>query len=120
MPDIRFSSELVDQLICPVCKSSLQFSGEELRCQNCDSRYPILDSMPVIINEGNSIFSISDYLDRNETTYKDSSHLRELLLDREKLLAFRKSSLEKATDFDINRVVNEYENVFAEVAKTGD
>lgn len=48
------------------------------------------------------------------------SRLRELLLDREKLLAFRKSSLEKATDFDINRVVDEYEKVFAEVAKTGD
>lgn len=48
------------------------------------------------------------------------SRLRELLLDREKLLAFRKSSLEKAAGFDINRVVDEYEKVFAEVIKTGE
>ncbi len=53
-------------------------------------------------------------------TNQFAGHLRELLLDREKLLAFRKASLEKAADFDINRVVDEYEKVFAEVAKTGD
>lgn len=44
------------------------------------------------------------------------SHLRELLLDREKLLAFRKSSLEKSANFDINRVADEYEKVFAKAA----
>jgi len=48
-----------------------------------------------------------------------AARLRELLLDREKLLAFRKSSLVKAGDFDINRVVDAYEKVFVEVLKTG-
>jgi len=46
-------------------------------------------------------------------------YLRELLLDRERLLAFRRSGLKKATVFDINRVADEYEKVFAEVTKTG-
>ncbi len=45
------------------------------------------------------------------------NRLRELLLDREKLPAFRKASLEKAADFDINRVVDQYENVFAALAR---
>jgi glycosyltransferase involved in cell wall biosynthesis len=45
--------------------------------------------------------------------------IRELLLDHEKLLAFRKSSLEKAKEFDINRVADEYEKLFAQVLKTG-
>ena len=48
-----------------------------------------------------------------------ASRLRELLPDREKLLAFRKASLEKASDFDIHRVVDAYEKVFDEVLKMG-
>jgi glycosyltransferase involved in cell wall biosynthesis len=47
------------------------------------------------------------------------ARLRELLLDQEKLLAFRRSSLEKARDFDINRVADAYEKVFTKVLKTG-
>ena len=47
------------------------------------------------------------------------SRLRELLLDQERLLAFRRSSLVKAMAFDINRIVDEYEKIFAEATKTG-
>jgi glycosyltransferase involved in cell wall biosynthesis len=46
-----------------------------------------------------------------------ADRLRELILDREKLLAFRRSSLEKAKEFDIDRVVDSYEQVFADALK---
>jgi len=57
------------------------------------------------------------YLIEVGDTRQFARHLRELLSDRERLLAFRRSSLEKATTFDINRVADEYEKVFAKIPK---
>jgi len=57
------------------------------------------------------------YLNKVGDTAQFVSRLRELLLNRELLLAFRKFSLEKAREFDINWVADEYEKVFAEVKR---
>jgi len=51
--------ELVDILVCPVCKGELQLSVEEeneteivtgsLHCPKCDVRYPIVDTIPNLL-----------------------------------------------------------------------
>lgn len=51
--------ELVDILVCPVCKGELQLSVEEeneteivtgsLHCPRCDVRYPIVDTIPNLL-----------------------------------------------------------------------
>lgn len=47
------------------------------------------------------------------------ARLKELLMDHQKLLSFRRCSLEKAKEFDINRVADGYEKLFAEILKMG-
>ncbi len=50
-------------LCCPNCRNPLAQEGENLRCSNpgCGRIYPIVGGIPVLINEENSLFSISDY-----------------------------------------------------------
>lgn len=79
MQEIRFSAEFVDAMICPVCKSHVQLLNDEFICQGCGIRYPVVDGIPVIINGQNSIFSVSDYLDHKETTYRRSNGLQEIV-----------------------------------------
>ncbi|MFT3892196.1 MAG: glycosyltransferase family 4 protein [Anaerolineales bacterium] len=59
------------------------------------------------------------YMEEVGNTDRFVVRLRELLLDREKLLDFRRASLEKAREFDINRVVDAYEKVFTKVLSVG-
>ena len=51
--------DLMDILVCPVCKGELQLSIEEenenevvtgtLHCTKCDVRYPIVDTIPNLL-----------------------------------------------------------------------
>ncbi len=51
--------DLMDILVCPMCKGELQFSIEEenenevvtgtLYCAKCDVRYPIVDTIPNLL-----------------------------------------------------------------------
>jgi len=51
--------ELMDILVCPVCKGGLELSVEEeneqdivtgsLYCPKCDARYPIVDTIPNLL-----------------------------------------------------------------------
>jgi len=51
--------ELMDILVCPVCKGELELSvGEEngqevvtgsLYCRKCDEHYPIVDTIPYLL-----------------------------------------------------------------------
>jgi uncharacterized protein YbaR (Trm112 family)/SAM-dependent methyltransferase len=61
---MKLSPELQTQLCCPVCRSSLQLNGDQLRCldPNCGKTYPIVDGIPVLINDAESLFSIEDVL----------------------------------------------------------
>jgi len=51
--------ELMDILVCPVCKGKLELTVDEedeaevvsgsLYCQECDERYPIVDTIPNLL-----------------------------------------------------------------------
>jgi len=51
--------ELMDILVCPVCKGELELSVEEesekeivtgaLHCPKCNERYPIVDAIPNLL-----------------------------------------------------------------------
>jgi glycosyltransferase involved in cell wall biosynthesis len=55
------------------------------------------------------------YLIENAVGDGFSEPLRDLLSSPEKLLAFRKASIEKASQFDIRRIVNSYDKLFNEI-----
>jgi SAM-dependent methyltransferase len=57
---------------CPVCRSDLADDGVSLRCLSpaCGRRFPIIDGVPVLINDAASVFSTQDYEEGRGTTYR--------------------------------------------------
>ncbi len=60
------------ELCCPVCKSKLAGEADRLNCSNltCKASFPVVNGIPVLINEQRSIFSISDFTGQKSTTFK--------------------------------------------------
>jgi hypothetical protein len=48
---MTLSRELLDILVCPQCKGSLLYRGEQklLICESCRLAYPIRDGIPVML-----------------------------------------------------------------------
>ena len=55
---------------CPLCMARIQRVDEEMLCDDtaCGGRFPIIDGVPVLLNEAESVFSIGDYISRRATT----------------------------------------------------
>jgi len=74
---------VLDMLRCPLCMARLQRVEEGLRCvgSTCSGRFPIVDGVPVLLNESESVFSVADYLARCATTVveNETSRLSSLL-----------------------------------------
>jgi uncharacterized protein YbaR (Trm112 family) len=62
------------ELCCPICKLKLSGDGEnnKLSCSNpgCNVSFPLVNGIPVLINEQRSVFSISDFTAQKSTTFK--------------------------------------------------
>jgi uncharacterized protein YbaR (Trm112 family) len=45
------SQELLDILVCPVCKKALLLkeTGESLKCSQCRRVYPVRDDIPIML-----------------------------------------------------------------------
>jgi SAM-dependent methyltransferase len=67
---MRLSSEIQAKLRCPATNSKLLANGSYLESTldpNC--RYPIIDGIPILIDDRKSIFAIADFIDRKSTTF---------------------------------------------------
>lgn len=55
--------EMHDHLICPVCQNKLIFNDKHIRCTyiDCGIEFPIINEIPILINENTSIFSFKNY-----------------------------------------------------------
>lgn len=55
---------------CPRCRSTLAPAGDRLECADsaCGGSFPVIDGIPVMINEDNSVFALQDFEARQETT----------------------------------------------------
>ena len=65
-------SEDIEKLFCcPVCKSKIERNGEQFFCVStkCGKHYPVIDGIPILINEDASVFLISDFVSRRQTTF---------------------------------------------------
>lgn len=72
---LRLSEETQELLRCPICSSRLELSDCQLKCTSdgCQTCFPIVDTIPVLINDEASVFSIADYLNVDNTTLKPKS-----------------------------------------------
>jgi hypothetical protein len=50
-PTMAVSTELLELLVCPMCKSPLELLQDDkaLRCDRCKHVYPIRDDIPVML-----------------------------------------------------------------------
>ena len=48
---MAISNELLEMLVCPVCKAQLEMKSDEsaLKCVQCRRAYPIRDDIPVML-----------------------------------------------------------------------
>lgn len=61
-------------LACPICKSALVPGKPDYACTNpgCGARYPLVDNVPILIDESRSVFAIRDFLARRSTTFAEN------------------------------------------------
>ncbi len=78
---MKLSEEAQRILACPICKGPLYIETDQLGCKAADCRatFPILDGIPILINEKNSVFSIADFQRHGPTTFAPRSKLKEFL-----------------------------------------
>jgi len=72
---------LQNLLCCPVCKEKIEFKNEHFVCTNakCQSIFPVINDIPVLINEKMSLFSFDDFFNhRNTTVNLRESKIRKL------------------------------------------
>ena len=53
---------MIETLVCPKCKSNINLAEKSVQCTSieCNVHYPIVEKIPILINESNSLFSIAD------------------------------------------------------------
>jgi len=61
-------AEALSALRCPICRAPLQCDDDACVCAACAERFPIVDGIPILINEANSLFSREDFTRRRVTT----------------------------------------------------
>jgi SAM-dependent methyltransferase/uncharacterized protein YbaR (Trm112 family) len=68
---INLSTTIQELLICPLCKTKLEPIGEHFVCKNpkCKTHFPLVNGIPVVINETSSIFLIDDFVSQRSTTF---------------------------------------------------
>ncbi len=66
----RLSVSAIKMLRCPLCMARLQRGDKEMLCvdTSCSRHFPVVDGVPVLINEAESVFSVDDYISRRATT----------------------------------------------------
>jgi SAM-dependent methyltransferase/uncharacterized protein YbaR (Trm112 family) len=75
---MRISREIQERLICPITKSKLLENGNYLESiLDPKFRYPVIDGIPILIDDSNSLFSIADFIDRKNTTFDLNDYVPE-------------------------------------------
>jgi SAM-dependent methyltransferase len=81
---MTINKEMFTALRCPGCLDKLVEVTNLLSCQNasCRKHYPIVNGIPILINEEMSVFNIQDFLDNKETTFNLSGSTLENIVKK--------------------------------------
>lgn len=66
---IRIPGPTQELLCCPTCRAKLRYGGEQFICMNseCNTHFPIVDDIPILLNEKSSVFAIDDFISHRNT-----------------------------------------------------
>ena len=72
-PQTRISRTIQDLLRCPICHAKLKHAAHRFVCTNseCDTQFPIVDGIPVLLNEKSSVFSSDDFVSHRKTFFSN-------------------------------------------------
>jgi SAM-dependent methyltransferase/uncharacterized protein YbaR (Trm112 family) len=64
MHELKISGATQKLLRCPKCRSKLDLDVQPFICVNpaCGAHYPVVDGVPILINESASVFTINDFI----------------------------------------------------------
>src|SRR6266487_4174537 len=68
---LRLSDSTQKLLCCPGCKGKLERIADRFACTNpvCNSQFPTVGGVPVLINNNASLFAINDFVAHRQTTF---------------------------------------------------
>ncbi len=72
---LKPAQDVAEKLCCPKCRTRLERADTDcFRCRNtsCGACFPIVDGIPILIDEANSVFRIEDFTQRQNTYFKRS------------------------------------------------
>lgn len=78
---MRMPQTTMEMLRCPICHAKFKRSSQQLECvsMTCNARFPMVDEIPILINENTSIFLIDDVVLRKPTFFKPTKKIRMFL-----------------------------------------
>jgi len=81
---MRLSLELLQKTCCPACKSKLRRTETEFICANlsCHSHFPIVNGVPILIDEANSLFSLDAYAGGSGVYFREHGRIIAWLAQR--------------------------------------
>lgn len=61
---IKINKSTQELLCCPTCRAKMRYAGEKFICMNskCNAHFPIVDGIPILLNEKSSVFAIDDFI----------------------------------------------------------
>ena len=70
-PQVRLSLRAQELLRCPICRAKLARTAQHYACTNtaCNTAFPIVDGIPVLLNEQASLFSVDDFVSNRSTFF---------------------------------------------------
>jgi SAM-dependent methyltransferase len=80
LPYLKVPHSILSALRCPVCTAQLAAGPEGLACKGADCRriFPIVNGIPIVIDESKSVFEIDDFLEGRGTYFHVESRLRRI------------------------------------------
>lgn len=90
MLPLRLKQHTIEQLRCPVCKGKINLEQDSFMCKKCAKEFPVVNGVPILINEETSIFRIADFITQGDIYFDTtpsklymflSSHLPNLSLN---------------------------------------
>ena len=73
---VKLSETVQKMLLCPICKAKLELYDKYYECINfeCKFLFPIINGIPILIDEDSSLFSINDFVNHHDTTFYSSQN----------------------------------------------
>jgi SAM-dependent methyltransferase/uncharacterized protein YbaR (Trm112 family) len=72
LPPVATAAETIQKMLrCPNCRGRLVRHNGKLGCanHNCKMQFPVVDGIPVLINDDHSVFARADFVSRRNTTF---------------------------------------------------